>query len=160
MQGAFGRTGFETFPGPLTCVQLPPFSLSGRMGRHPIGNVLMCKVTPDPPDAKNASPNESPETQKRGEATKHDDDDRQASYANIRATPRTPCTMYIVNPEVDVQTLLGSVSESLASACVITMDLADRETGTSRNTLLGIFEIIMLAEISVNRALDQLDPIE
>lgn len=160
MQGAFGRTGFTKFPGPLTCVQLPPFSLSGRKGLAPSRELPMRKVTPDPPDADNASPNESPETQKRDEATNRNDDDHHASFADIRATPRTPCTMYIVNPEVDVQTLLGSVSESLASACVITMDLADRETGTSRNTLLGIFEIIMLAEISVNRALDQLDPIE
>lgn len=120
----------------------------------------MHKVTPDPPEADNASAQETPDTQKSDEATDRNVEDDHLSYADIRATPRTPSTMYIVNPEVDVQTLLGSVSESLASACVITMDLADRETGTSRNTLLGIFEIIMLAEISVNRALDQLDPIE
>lgn len=112
----------------------------------------MRKVTPDPPDADNASPNESSETR--------DEDDHHASFADIKATPRKPCAMYTVNPEVDVQTLLGCVSESLASASVITMDVADRETGTSRNSLLGIHQIIMLAEISVNRALDQLDPIE
>lgn len=120
----------------------------------------MHKVTPDPPEAVNASAQEPPDKQKSDESTDRDIEDAHLSFADIRATPRTPCTMYIVNPEVDIQTLLGSVSESLASACVITMDLADRETGTSRNTLLGIFEIIMLAEISVNRALDQLDPIE
>ncbi|EJM86239.1 MULTISPECIES: DUF6124 family protein [unclassified Pseudomonas] len=120
----------------------------------------MRKVTPDPPDADNTSPNESPSTQKPDEATNRDDDDRHSSFADIKATPRTPCTMYTVNPEVDVQTLLGCVSESLASASVITMDVADRETGTSRNSLLGIHQIIMLAEISVNRALDQLDPID
>jgi hypothetical protein len=112
----------------------------------------MRKVTPDPPDADNASPNESSETR--------DEDDHHASFADIKATPRKPCAMYTVNPEVDVQTLLGCVSESLASASVITMDVADRETGTSRNSLLGIHQIIMLAEISVNRALDQLDPID
>lgn len=112
----------------------------------------MRKVTPDPPDADNATPNESSETR--------DEDDHHASFADIKATPRKPCAMYSVNPEVDVQTLLGCVSESLASASVITMDVADRETGTSRNSLLGIHQIIMLAEISVNRALDQLDPID
>ncbi|WP_317850754.1 MULTISPECIES: DUF6124 family protein [unclassified Pseudomonas] len=68
--------------------------------------------------------------------------------------------MFIANPKVDVQELLGFSSEALASASVITMDVADRETGTSRNSLLGIHQIIMLAEISVNRALDQLDPID
>jgi len=78
------------------------------------------------------------------------------SNADIRA-PRTPPTMFIVNPDVHVIDLLGSVSESLASASVITLDVADRETGTSRNSL-GIAQLVMLAEISVNRALDQLDP--
>jgi hypothetical protein len=120
----------------------------------------MRKVTPDPPDANNASPNESPDTRKPEEATNRDDDDRHASFADIKATPRKPCAMYSVNPEVDVQTLLGCVSESLASASVITMDVADRETGPSRNSLLGVHQILMVAELSVNRALDQLDSIE
>ena len=79
--------------------------------------------------------------------------------AVFHATPHAPSTMYTVNPKVDIQTLLGSVSESLASASVITMDIADRETGPSRNSLLGVHQILMLAELSVNRALDQLDPI-
>jgi hypothetical protein len=39
------------------------------------------------------------------------------------------------------------------------MDQADRETGPSRNTLLGVHLIMSSAEISVNRALDHLDPI-
>lgn len=118
----------------------------------------MRKVTPDPPKADNASASENLDPQKTDRATDRDVDDDHLSFADIRATPRTPCTMYIVNPEVDVQTLLGCVCESLASANVITMDLADRETGPSRNTLLGIHEIMMVAEISVNRALDILDP--
>lgn len=85
--------------------------------------------------------------------------DRQRYGLDIQSTPRTPSTMYTINPTVDIQTLLGSVSESLASASVITMDIADRETGQSRNSLLGVHQILMLAELSVNRALDQLDPI-
>ncbi|MBD9441414.1 DUF6124 family protein [Pseudomonas sp. PDM04] len=98
----------------------------------------MRKVKPDPPET--------------------DTDEAPLSAADIQATPRTPCTMYFINPDVHVQDLLGSVSESLASAAVITMDLADRETGPGRNTLLGIAQIVMLAEVSVNSALDQLDP--
>ncbi|WP_460120213.1 DUF6124 family protein [Pseudomonas sp. S2_C03] len=86
-------------------------------------------------------------------------DETPASAADIKAKPRKPCSMYSVNPNVHVQDLLGSISESLASANVITLDLADRETGAGRNTLLGIAQIVMLAEISVNRVLDQLDPI-
>lgn len=104
----------------------------------------MRKVTPDLPTADDT-----------GIAVDH------SSFADIRATPRTPSTpstMFIVNPEIDTQPLLGFASESLAAACVNAMDLADRETGSSRNTLLGIAQIVMTAEISVNRALDPLEP--
>lgn len=115
----------------------------------------MPKVTPNPPEPNEKPTHDSAETQ-----NPNLDDEHQAFLADTKSTPRTPCSMYTVNPDIDVQTLLGCVSESLASASVITMDIADRETGPSRNSLLGIHQIIMLAEISVNRALDQLDPIE
>lgn len=116
----------------------------------------MPKATPNPPDAANTtSAHAPPKNETRDEADYY----HHASIADIKATPRTPCTMFIVNPEVHVQDLLGFTSEALASACVIIMDLADRETGTSRNTLLGVHSIVSSAEISVNRALDHLDPI-
>jgi len=98
----------------------------------------MRKVKPDPPETNDSEP--------------------PPSTADFKAKPRKPCSMYNVNPDVHIHELLCSVSESLASASVITLDLADREPGAGRNTLLGIVQIVMLAEISVNRALDQLDP--
>ncbi|VVP27833.1 hypothetical protein PS854_04147 [Pseudomonas fluorescens] len=66
--------------------------------------------------------------------------------------------MYIIDPQIDVETLLGDACESLASAHVMTLDLADRTEGSSRNTLLGIAQVIMLGELAVNRALDRIDP--
>ena len=42
----------------------------------------------------------------------------------------------------------------------MTLDLADRTEGTSRNTLLGIAQVIMQGELAVNRALDRIDPPE
>lgn len=86
--------------------------------------------------------------------------DRIPSAADIRATPRTLTTMYVIDPAINTQDLLGDACESLASAHVMTMDLADRSHGTCRNTLLGIAQVIMLGELSVNRALDRLDPTE
>jgi hypothetical protein len=68
--------------------------------------------------------------------------------------------MFIVNPQLDTQTRLTHACESLASANVMTLDLADRTQGTSRNTLLGIAQVIMLGELAVNRALDRIDPPE
>jgi len=112
----------------------------------------MTKPTPNPP--------ESPASENLDSANHHEDPDRIPSAADIRATPRKPCTMYIIDPQIDTQTLLDDACVSLASAHVMTMDLADRTYGTSVNTLLGIAQVIMLAELSVNRALDQLDPIE
>jgi hypothetical protein len=119
----------------------------------------MSKLTPDPPNPSYTSEPEIPTSETLEQTTHHDCDERHPCLAKIRATPRTPSTMFTVNPNIDVQTLLGCVSESLASASVITMDVADRETGTSRNSLLGVHQILMVAELSVNRALDQLDPI-
>jgi hypothetical protein len=99
----------------------------------------MFKVTPNPPD------------------TSHEPADPIPSAANIMATPRKLSTMFIVNPELDTATLLAHACESLASANVMTMDLADRTEGTSRNTLLGIAQVILLGELAVNQALDRID---
>ncbi|MCU1760405.1 hypothetical protein NTD84_11855 [Pseudomonas sp. 14P_8.1_Bac3] len=120
----------------------------------------MSKVTPDPPDADKAAPHQSQNPAKSDKATNHDIDDHHSSFTHIKTIPRTPCKMFTVNPEVDLQELLGFSSEALASACVIIMDKADLETGTVRNTLLGVHMIISDVEISVNRALDHLDPVE
>ncbi|MHC8358288.1 DUF6124 family protein [Pseudomonas sp. LB3P81] len=114
----------------------------------------MPKVTPNPPEFDPASPNENLDSSTNPRP------DIQPSFADIKATPRTMSTMFIVNPETDIETLLGYACESLASADVMANDLADHLQGSSRNSLLGISQVIMLAELAVNRALDHLDPIE
>ncbi|CAN7350384.1 MULTISPECIES: DUF6124 family protein [Pseudomonas] len=103
----------------------------------------MIKPTPNPPDSDPATPS-----------------DPIPSAADINATSRKLSTMFIVNPELDTETLLAHACESLASANVMTLDLADRTQGASRNTLLGIAQVIMLGELAVNRALDRVDPPE
>jgi hypothetical protein len=112
----------------------------------------MSKSTPNSPDAEPASPNENLDS------PTDPTPDIQPSIADIKATPRTISTMFIVNPKADIQSLLGYACESLASADVMANDLADHMTGPSRNSLLGISQVIMLAELAVNRALDHLDP--
>ncbi|BFT62592.1 DUF6124 family protein [Pseudomonas moorei] len=115
----------------------------------------MLKTTPNPPDTAPTFHFETPDPENHPEPT-----DRIPSAADIRATPRKPCRMFIVDPELDTESLLAHACESLASANVMTLDLADRTEGTSRNTLLGIAQVIMLGELAVNRALDRLDPPE
>jgi len=72
--------------------------------------------------------------------------------------PHTPSHLFQVTPNATTETLLAYASESLASASVMASDFAGFVEGTHRNTLLGIQQVIMLAELSVNRALDNLDP--
>jgi hypothetical protein len=115
----------------------------------------MSKPPPISPETDPASPSENLDSKKHHEAP-----ERTPSAADIRATPRTPCTLFLVNPEYDIESLLGHACESLASANVMTMDLADHTYGPSRNTLLGIANSITMAELAVNGALDRIDPID
>jgi hypothetical protein len=72
--------------------------------------------------------------------------------------PHKPSTIFTINPQINTETLLAHACESLASANVMANDLAGFLQGSHRNTLLGIAQVIMLGELAVNRALDQLDP--
>jgi len=72
--------------------------------------------------------------------------------------PRRPSTMYMIAPNMDTESLLAQACESLASASVMTSDFAANLIGPQRNTVLAIQQIIMLAELAVNRALDNVDP--
>ncbi|PMZ85366.1 MULTISPECIES: DUF6124 family protein [unclassified Pseudomonas] len=115
----------------------------------------MFKVTPNPPDTDPATSSRTIDSN-----NPHAPTDTIPSAADIRDTPRKLCTMFFVNPELDTESLLAHACESLASANIMTMDLADRAEGSSRNTLLGIAQVIMLGELAVNRALDRIDPPE
>jgi hypothetical protein len=72
--------------------------------------------------------------------------------------PRRPSTMYMIAPNMDTESLLTQACESLASASVMASDFAANLIGPQRNTVLAIQQIIMLAELAVNRALDNVDP--
>ncbi|WP_395601871.1 DUF6124 family protein [Pseudomonas sp. A1230] len=72
--------------------------------------------------------------------------------------PRQPSTMFLVNPNVDTESLLAHACESLASASAAASNFANELSGLQRSTVLGIQQIIMLAELAVNRALDRVDP--
>ncbi|WP_460157691.1 DUF6124 family protein [Pseudomonas sp. S2_H10] len=72
--------------------------------------------------------------------------------------PYTPNTMFMIVPDMDTESLLAHACESLASANVMASDFATFLTGPQRNMALAIAQIIMLAELAVNRALDNVDP--
>ena len=71
---------------------------------------------------------------------------------------RQPSTMFLVHPDVDTESLLAHACESLASANAMASNFATELGGLQRSTALAIQQIIMLAELAVNRALDRVDP--
>jgi hypothetical protein len=84
--------------------------------------------------------------------------ERIPSNADIRATPRTISTLFIVDPGATTETLVVYLVETLASVDVMVHYLVDHLEGSSRNVLLGISNSVMLAEITANRVLDQIEP--
>ncbi|GGK35642.1 hypothetical protein SAMN04490189_5408 [Pseudomonas koreensis] len=116
----------------------------------------MFKVTPNPPDSDPTSPYEAIDSKKLHEAA-----DRALDHYLKPPTPdisRKPSSLFHVDPGADNETLLVHASESLASASVMLSDFAGLLDAPYRNTLLGIQQVVMLGEMTVNRALDNLDP--
>ncbi|EJM10207.1 hypothetical protein PMI21_05325 [Pseudomonas sp. GM18] len=121
----------------------------------------MTKPVPDPPvntTTSNAEASRAEELLKDREAIK-----RALDYYLDPPTPytektRRPSTMFIVAPNMDTESLLAHACESLATASVLASDFANDLTGPQRYTALAIQQSIMLAELAVNRALDNVDP--
>ena len=72
----------------------------------------------------------------------------------------SPGIMFLIAPGIDTETLLAHACESLKSASVMAGDFATFVDGPRRSMLLGIQQVIMLADMAVNRALDNLEPQE
>ncbi|WP_339432010.1 MULTISPECIES: DUF6124 family protein [unclassified Pseudomonas] len=124
----------------------------------------MKKPTPNPPEttvpahAHTTSPYAGEDTRKLHEAADRALDFYLKPTAAIMATPYVQNQMFLVNPTADTESLLANASESLSSASVMLGDFAALLEGTHRKTLLGIAQVVMLGELAVNRALDNVDP--
>jgi hypothetical protein len=123
----------------------------------------MKKPTPNPPetdaipDANSTSPYVSIETRKLHEAADRALDFYLKPSAAIMSAPYIPNQMFLVNSKADTESLLANASESLASATVMLGDFAALLNGTHRKTLLGIAQVVMLGELAVNKALDNVE---
>ena len=126
----------------------------------------MKKPTPNPPeteavaDANSTSPYTTIDSKKLHEAAERALDYYLNPTAHVMATPYTPNQMYFANPKADTESLLANASESLSSATVMLGDFAALLEGTHRKTLLGIAQVVMLGELAVNQALDNVEPAE
>ncbi|VVO17700.1 DUF6124 family protein [Pseudomonas fluorescens] len=107
----------------------------------------MPKPTPNPPGSQTESTNAS-----------------CASNLHLKpailktCAPHKPSTVFVIAPDIDTESLLAHACESLASASVMASDFATFVEGPQRSMVLGIQQVIMLADLAVNRALDNLDP--
>ena len=70
---------------------------------------------------------------------------------------RKPSTMFFVSPDINDEDLLAHACESLASASVMTSNFAGYLEGPHRHTAMAIQQIVMLAELAVNRMLDSVE---
>ncbi|WP_223525701.1 DUF6124 family protein [Pseudomonas sp. A-B-26] len=121
----------------------------------------MDKLIPDPPfntTTPTAEDTQSEALLRDREAIKRALDYYLDPPSQYTEKPRRPSTMFLVAPNMDTESLLAQACESLASASVMTSDFAANLIGPQRNTVLAIQQIIMLAELAVNRALDNVDP--
>ncbi|WP_433766288.1 DUF6124 family protein [Pseudomonas putida] len=117
----------------------------------------MKKHSPNPP-ATDPTPSSEPDSNQPNEAAEPALEIHVPSTADIKATPRTPSTLFSVNPQTPTETLMVYLVETLASVDVMVHQLVDHLEGGDRNALLGISNSVMLAEITANRVLDQIDP--
>ncbi|SDO13487.1 hypothetical protein SAMN04489798_2118 [Pseudomonas arsenicoxydans] len=120
----------------------------------------MDKLIPDPPlntTTQNAETAQAEALIKDHEAIKRALDYYLDPPGQYSVKPRRPSTMFMVVPEVDSESLLAHACESLASASVMAGDFATSLVGPQRHTVLAIQQVVMLAELAVNRVLDRVE---
>ena len=120
----------------------------------------MDKLIPDPPLNTTTSSAETSQSEaliKDSEAIKRALDYYLDPPEQYTVKPRRPSTMFMVVPEVDSESLLAHACESLASASVMAGDFATSLVGPQRHTVLAIQQVVMLAELAVNRVLDRVE---
>lgn len=105
----------------------------------------MVKPSPNPPESSTENPTR----------------ELHLKPAILKSTaPHIPSTMFSITADIRTEDLLAHACESLASASVMASDFATFLDGPQRSTMPGIQQVIMLADLAVNRALDDLEPAE
>ncbi|MBB3243668.1 hypothetical protein FHW68_005245 [Pseudomonas sp. Tn43] len=123
----------------------------------PMSNFRMIKETPNPPETDDVSPYESLDSKKLHDAANRALDHYLNPAALKSPVARKPSTMYMVAPDMKDEDLLAHTCESLAQASVMATDFAGYLEGPHRHTAMAIQQIVMLAELAVNRMLDNLN---
>ena len=72
----------------------------------------------------------------------------------IKPTPNPPIRLFTVADGVSTEDLLVNLSETLASANALSCDLAFNLKGPKREELLGVAQLIELAQLLADRVHD------
>lgn len=114
----------------------------------------MKKITPNPPESAALQDADTPDLTQLSDTTE------STVSARLRHPKRPDPISHVFTllPDIDSPTLLAHACETLASLNVMTTDLACELEGSRRNAALAIQQLSVLAELLVNRALDNLDP--
>ncbi|WP_415762752.1 DUF6124 family protein [Pseudomonas sp. CP4] len=120
----------------------------------------MFKVTPNPPQSDPISPYESLDSKKLHKAADRALDHYLKPTDTLKTTPYQTSSMFLANPKIATEELLVNASESLGSASVMLSDVIGMVEGSARKTLQGIAQVVMLGELAVNQALDNVVPVE
>ena len=111
----------------------------------------MFKPTPNPPDT-------APSAADKKEFDKAADRALDF-YLKPKPTPSEtdPSQLFTVVNDIDTESLLANLSETLASANAMISDLAFGLDGSRRHVALGIQQLIELSGLLANRALDNVE---
>ncbi|AZE70140.1 hypothetical protein SAMN05216475_5825 [Pseudomonas synxantha] len=71
----------------------------------------------------------------------------------IKPTPNPPIRLFTVADSISTEDLLINLSETLASANALSCDLAFNLEGSPREELLGVAQLIELAQLLADRVL-------
>ena len=118
----------------------------------------MFKITPNPPETDSTSPHPSRKNKQHDEAAKRALDFYLLPKQTTPKDATKPGQLFTVVKDIDNESLLANLSETLASADAMVSDLAFELEGSRRHFALGIQQLIELSSLLANRVLDNVDP--
>ncbi|WP_426201149.1 DUF6124 family protein [Pseudomonas sp. TWP3-1] len=117
----------------------------------------MIKPTPNPPETDPVSPYQFPDSKTLNEAAERALDHYLTPKQRIMGSHHKHDPMFIANTAYDTESLLANASESLGSAGEMLHNFAAVLDPAHRKTALGIAQVVMLGELAVNQALDNVE---
>jgi hypothetical protein len=117
----------------------------------------MIKPTPNPPETDPVSPYHFPDSRTLNEAAERALDHYLTPQQRIMGSHTTHDPMFLANPAYNTESLLANASESLDSASEMLSNFAAILEPAHRKTALGIAQVVMVAGLAVNQALDHVE---